>query len=79
MDVTHFYNIQEVLAHYRWFENNTSKKMNAAREEAAANIRMEISCRYPEYRRWAEKLIVPGTRFRLRLFGFIPLLKIKNN
>lgn len=79
MDVTHFYNFQEPLIHYRWFENNTSKRMNDAREEAAANIRMAVSCKYPEYRKWAEKLMVPGTVFRLRLFGFIPLLKIKNN
>ena len=79
MDVTHFYNFQEILGHYRWFENNTSKRMNDAREEAAANIRMAVSCKYPEYRKVATKVMVPGTRFRLRLFGFIPLLKIKNN
>lgn len=79
MDVTHFYNFQEVLVHYRWDIDNTSKRMNDAREEAAANIRMELSSKYPEYRRWAEKIMVPGTRFRLRLFGKIPLLKIKNN
>ena len=53
--------------------------MNDAREEAAANIRMEISSKYPEYRRVASKMMVPGTQFRLRLFGFIPLVKIKNN
>ncbi len=79
MEVTHFYNFQEILIHYRWFENNTSKRMNDAREEAAANIRMEISSKYPEYRRVASKMMVPGTQFRLRLFGFIPLVKIKNN
>ncbi|MBQ4070622.1 MAG: glycosyltransferase [Alphaproteobacteria bacterium] len=79
MDVTHFHNLQTVLVRYRWFENNTSKRMNDMREEAAANIRWELSSKYPEYRLIASKLIVPGTRFRLRLFGFIPLLKIKNN
>ena len=79
MDVTHFYNIQEVLIHYRWLDNNTSIRMNDARREAAANIRMELGSKYPEYRRMAVKTMVPGTIFRLRLFGKIPLLKIKNN
>lgn len=79
MDVTHFHNLQEVLVHYRWDGDNTSQRMNDAREEAAANIRMELSCKYPEYRRWAEKTMLPGTRFRLRLFGIIPILKIKHN
>ena len=79
MDVTHFYNIPEILINYRWFENNTSKRMNTTREEAAANIRMELSSKYPEYRRMAVKTMVPGTIFRLRLFGKIPILKIKHN
>jgi len=79
MDVTHFYNIQDILIHYRWGGNNTSIRMNAAREEAAANIRMELASKYPEYRRMAVKAMVPGTVFRLRLFGKIPLLKIKHN
>lgn len=79
MDITHFYNIQDILIHYRWGGNNTSIIMNTAREEAAANIRMELSSKYPEYRRMAVKTMVPGTVFRLRLFGKIPLLKIKHN
>lgn len=79
MDVTHFHNLQTVLVRYRWFDNNTSKRMNAMREEAAANIRWELSSKYPEYRAIASKMVISGTRFRLRLFGFIPLLKIKNN
>ena len=79
MDVTHFYNFQRVLINYRWFENNTSRLMDAAREEAAANIRMELSSKYPGYRRMAEKTMLPGTSFRLRLFGKIPLIKVKKN
>ena len=79
MDVTHFYNFQRVLINYRWFENNTSRLMDAAREEAAANIRMELSSKYPGYRRMAEKTMLPGTSFRLRLFGKIPLIKVRKN
>lgn len=79
MDVTHFHNIQSVLIHYRWGCNNTSSRMDAAREEAAANIRMELSSKYPAYRAKAVTTMVPGTIFRLRLFGKFPLLKIKNN
>ncbi|MCQ2582028.1 MAG: glycosyltransferase [Alphaproteobacteria bacterium] len=79
MDVTHFYNIQNVLVKYRWFGNNTSKRMETQREEAAANIRMELCGKYPEYAKQVIRTKFVGTVFRLRLFGKIPLLKIKNN
>lgn len=79
MDVTHFYNLQEILVQYRWFGNNTSSRMNDLREEAAANISLELSGKYPAYHRAATMAGIGGTRFRLRLFGFIPLLKVKNN
>ena len=78
VDVTHFYTIPDVLVKYRWFENNASKRMNKAREEAAANISMELCSKYPEYAKQVMHTKFVGTRFRLRLFG-IPLLKIKNN
>lgn len=78
LDVTRFHNLQTVLVKYRWFENNTSKRMDKARIEAAQNIRLELRSKYPAYHRAAIDASVFGTRFRLRLFG-VPLLKIKNN
>ena len=79
MEVTHFYNFQSVLVKYRWFENNTSKIMARAREEAARNIKLELCSKFPAYYEAMLKTGLYGTRFRLRLFGFIPLVKIKNN
>ncbi len=78
MDVTHFYNIQNVLVKYRWFGNNTSNRMSLEREEAAANIRMELCSKYLEYAKQVMHTKFVGTCFRLRFLG-IPLLKIKDN
>lgn len=78
LDVTRFYNLPQVLVKYRWFDNNTSKRMDAARIEAAQNIRLELCSKYPVYYDAMLKTGAYGTRFRLRLLG-LPLLKIKNN
>lgn len=78
MDVTHFYNIQRVLVKYRWDGDNTSKihadKIKIARKNIINHICDTHPKLYEEF-----KKVYPGTRFRLRLFGFIPLLKIKRN
>ena len=77
MDVTHFYNIQDVLVKYRWNNDNTSavqdKKVESARRAIYLRFRDKHPGLYEEYKRVTEK-----TMFRLRLFG-IPLLKIKHN
>lgn len=78
MDVTHFHNLQEVLVKYRWFENNTSKRLRSNTIESAEAIKMEIANKYPAYREAAIKMGITGTIFRLRFFN-IPLLKIKEN
>lgn len=77
LDVTRFYNIQEVLVRYRWTGNNTSRTQNAKRELARRSIYLDFRDKhlgvYEEFKKHN-----PNTRFRLRLFG-IPLLKIKHN
>lgn len=77
MEVTHFYNIQEVLVKYRWMNNNTSRLHSDKTQNGRVAIQMEIRDKHPGlYDEFKKRN--PSTSFRLRLFG-IPLLKIKNN
>jgi len=77
-DVTHFYNIQDVLVKYRWTGDNTSNMQNDKREYARRAIYLDFRDKHPALYDEFNKNN-PNTHFRLRLFGFIPLLKIKNN
>ena len=85
MDVTHFYNLQTVLVKYRWTGDNTtvvqSTKMELARLGIAACICDKHQFLYNTFvkQMLKSKEQTVGTIFRLRLFGRIPLLKIKNN
>ncbi|MBP9999684.1 MAG: glycosyltransferase [Proteobacteria bacterium] len=85
MDVTHFYNIQEILVQYRWDSNNTTVVQQDKMNRAWFSIRAEICDKHrflhDEFIKttYTHNSEVFGTRFRLRLFGKIPLLKIKNN
>ena len=80
MDVTKFYCIQSVLVDYRNFDGNTTHKTKKQMDMLHTVIKADISGRYPEYATWFKRYTDnAGTLFRLRLFGFIPLLKIKNN
>lgn len=78
MDVTHFYNIQDILVKYRWTGDNTSCTQNDKREFARHAVYSRVRDAHPglydEYKKAS-----PNTMFRLRLFGFIPLIKIKRN
>lgn len=78
MDVTHFYNIQQVLVKYRWNNNNTSIKDGKNQINNGKNIQLQIANKYPAFYEQAkhEKLKI---YFVLYLFGFIPFLKIKDN
>lgn len=77
MDVTHFYNIQDVLVKYRWMGYNTSDILSDKISDKRYAIQMDICDKHPAlYAEFKNKSCL--TRFRLRLFG-IPLLKIKNN
>jgi glycosyltransferase involved in cell wall biosynthesis len=78
IDVTHFYNIQDVLVKYRWDKNNTSNKQAYEMERAREMIALYVGNKYPIfYKAFFKK--TQRTIFRLSLFGVIPLLKIKNN
>ena len=79
MDVTHFYNIPDVLVKYRWTGDNTSVHQKHRMDTMHRAVQLDIINRFPAYwNAWRESDACT-TRFRLRLFGFIPLLKIKHN
>ena len=79
MNITHFHNLQTVLVKYRMFDAQTSSKQKTRMNERHAAIQMDIMNRYPAYWDAWRNSDACATRFRLRLFGFIPLLKIKHN
>ena len=79
IDLTYFHNIQDVLVKYRWHKNNTSHNQQIKMDAKFNIIRSYMTVKYPLLRKEYEKNYRIGTVFRLRLFGFIPLLKIKNN
>ena len=76
MEYTHFYNLQNVLVKYRWFNENTSCAQRARMLRMHDEIQLEFINKFPEYRRmWWRKS--KGTRLKIMLFEFIPLIKIK--
>ena len=80
IDKTSFYNMQKPLLLYRLHENRTSKlyadKMKMLAREISLQTRNKFPALYDELRK---SDTVNLTTFRLRLFGKIPLIKIKNN
>lgn len=80
MDVTHFYNIQGVLVKYRWNNTNVSVKYANTMCLHGEEIALDIRTRFPAYWELFNKQSNANrTLIRLRLFGIIPILKIKNN
>lgn len=79
MDVTNFYNIQDILVKYRWFGNNTSNTFSCRTEMARRSICLQVQNKHPAHYREYCKQYENRTRFKIRLFGFIPLCKIKHN
>lgn len=77
MDVTHFYNIPDVLVKYRWTGNNTSGVFSDKTNNARNAVQLVVRDKHPGTFD-AFKHANPNTVFRLRMFG-IPLIKIKNN
>lgn len=75
MDCTDFHNIQEVLVEYRCDARNTSNQQHSQMAIAHESIKIQICNKYPIYRLAFERQL---RRVRVRLFGKIPLLKIKN-
>lgn len=79
MDVTNFHNLQTVLVKYRTFEKQTSARQQARMSHNHRAVQLDIINRFPAYyAAWRDSDACP-TRFRLRLFGKIPLIKIKHN
>ena len=76
MPFTDFYNIQEVLVEYRCDCGNTSHLMQARMKIAHESIKLQICNKYPMYRLAFERSL---RRVRLRLFGKMPLIKLKNH
>lgn len=80
MDVTHFYNIQQVLVKYRTHNNMTTlqqeQKMNLAWRAISTQLRNQYPAYYNALKKYPHANV---TFFRLRLFGIIPILKIENN
>jgi len=75
MKVTKFHNLPEVLFRYRWHADNTSHKqrdkMRAATFALHALVKAENPALYDEF------LLRATHTARVRLFGFIPVLKIE--
>lgn len=80
MPYTHFYNIPSVLVHYRNHDARTSISQQSRMRACWRAISTDIRNSYPEYYRvLRQREDMNATTFRLRLFGLIPLVKIKNN
>ncbi|MBO7053203.1 MAG: glycosyltransferase [Alphaproteobacteria bacterium] len=79
MDKTKFHNIQDVLVKYRVFGTNTSCQQSNKINEKHDMIQQMVCTQYPDLRREFTDKYDCGTKYRLRLFGFIPLLKIKKH
>lgn len=75
MSKTKFHNLPETLFRYRWHEGNTSHKqklkMRAATFALHALVKAENPALYDEF------LLRATHTARVRLFGFIPVLKIE--
>lgn len=80
MPYTQFYNIPCVLVRYRNHDNRTSISQQTRMRMRWRAISSDIRNSNPEYTRMLRRRDDMGaTTFRLRAFGVVPLLKIKNN
>jgi glycosyltransferase involved in cell wall biosynthesis len=50
MDITEFYNIQDILVKYRWHQNNTTNNMSSDMKQTHDIIRNQIIQQHPELR-----------------------------
>lgn len=80
MEYTKFHNIQRVLVKYRDHYQRTSIKQKQRMAAGHRAVVIELQNRFPAYyREMIHSSTANVTVFRLRLFGKIPLIKIKNN
>lgn len=79
MDITRFYNIQEVLVKYRAFDGNTSHLCKDLMKRKSKEIQLNIQNRYPAYfKAWYYDKNNKHTYWRIKLFG-LPFLKMKGS
>ena len=78
MDVTHFYNIQEVLLKYRCFLQNTTHVQAIRMSQKHNEIKLSIVNKFFAYYVAYKKHVSKRTIFRCSLFGVVPLFKIKS-
>lgn len=72
---TQFHNLQTVLVEYRCDANNTSNTHKQKMDIVHNSIKFQICNKFPMYRQEFERRM---RSVRFRLFGKIPLIKIKN-
>ena len=77
MEYTHFYNLQNVLVKYRWFNENTSNVQKKRMLQMHDEIQLDLVNKFPEYRRVWLRSVSRQTVFKVMLFDFIPLIKIR--
>ena len=78
IDVTKFYNIPEVLFMYRDCKQNTTSSQSKKMEKATFEIWAENQIKHPEL--WQKFSTVQASFVStIRLFNFIPFIKIKQN
>ena len=80
LDKTGFYNMQKPLLLYRMHDNRTSVLYDDKMKMLSRDISFQARNKFPAfYNGLCRSDNANLTTFRLRLFGFIPLIKIKNN
>ena len=75
IDVTNFYNIQEVLLDYRWHETNTSSVQNFKMDKSSFKISNMFQTNYPHLCKKYYSRVVYTTK--TLLFGKFTFLRIK--
>lgn len=79
MGVTEFYIIQKSLVKYRMHGKNTSVQKSDLMYKNSEILKTLVKNKYPYYYYLFRKNYEYRTCLKLRLFGFIPVLKIRKN
>ena len=78
VDYTMFHNIPEVLVRYRFLETNTTHRQWAKMQNADALCRNFAARQYPYlYSFYTQQHAQHETKYWIRLFDFIPLIRVK--
>lgn len=78
VDYTMFHNIPEVLVRYRFLETNTTHRQWAKMQNADALCRNFAARQYPYlYSFYTKQHVQHENKYWIRLFDFIPLIRVK--